>query len=45
LIGRAESDEDFYQELKTACAKVASLFSPETEQKAWQKMLDELTEK
>ena len=44
LIGRAESDEDFYQELQAACAKVASLFSPETEQKAWQKMLDELTE-
>ena len=44
LIGRAESDEDFYQELKTACAEVASLFSPETEEKAWQKMLDELTE-
>jgi glycosyltransferase involved in cell wall biosynthesis len=44
LIGRAESDDNFYQELKTVSAAVASLFSPEAEQKAWQKMLDELTE-
>ena len=42
LMYRAETDEDFYQELKTRCALLARVFRPETERLAWEKLIKEV---
>ncbi len=43
LMYRAETDEDFYQHLKTHCALLARLFRPEKEIKAWEKLIREIS--
>ncbi len=43
LMYRAETDEDFYQELKTRCALLARQFRPETERRAWEKLIKEVS--
>lgn len=43
LMIRAETDGDFYQELKTRCALLARYFRPEKERKAWEKLIKEVT--
>lgn len=42
LMSRSETDEDFYQELKTRCALLARQFRPERERKAWEKLIREI---
>ncbi len=43
LMYRAETDEDFYQELKTRCALLARQFRPEAERRAWEKLIKEVS--
>jgi hypothetical protein len=43
LLLRAETDADFYQELKTRCALLGRLFRPEREREAWAKLIKEVT--
>ena len=43
LLLRAETDEDFYQELKTRAALLARNFRPEKEVKDWEKLIREVT--
>ena len=43
LLGQAENDRYFYQELKTSCALLARLFRPEREHSSWEKLIRELT--
>jgi len=43
LMFQAETDEDFYQELRTRCALLARHFRPEKEKKAWDKLIRETT--
>ena len=45
LIAQAEGNEVFYRELKEWCVRVAPMFSPESERRAWGEMLDELINK
>lgn len=42
LLSRAETDEDYLQALRTACAKRAPLFTPARERAAWRKLLREV---
>jgi len=43
MMYKAETDEDFYQELKTRCALLARQFRPETERRAWEKLIKEVS--
>jgi len=43
LLRRAEADSRFYETLKTRCARVKRLVSPERERNAWRRLLGELT--
>ena len=43
LMYQAETDADFYQELKTRCALLARQFRPEQEERAWEKLIKEVT--
>ncbi len=43
LMYRTETDEDFYQELKTRCALLARQFRPEAERRAWEKLIKEVS--
>jgi glycosyltransferase involved in cell wall biosynthesis len=42
LLQRAEADQEFYQDLKARCDRLASRFSPEGEREAWARLLEEL---
>lgn len=42
MMRRAETDSDFYESLKAACAERASLTEPEHERAAWGDLLEEL---
>jgi glycosyltransferase involved in cell wall biosynthesis len=39
LMARAESDSGFLAELKSQCARLAHLFSPERELAAWKSLI------
>jgi len=39
LMARAESDSEFLAELKSHCGRLASLFSPERELAAWERLI------
>ena len=41
LMARAESDSEFLAELKSHCARLAHLFSPERELAAWMDVITE----
>jgi putative glycosyltransferase (TIGR04348 family) len=43
LMYQAETDEDFYQELKTRCALLARQFRPEKELRSWDRLIKEVT--
>lgn len=42
LLRRAEEDAVFYEELRAGCERLAPLFSPERERRAWRELLAEL---
>ena len=42
LLSRAETDADFYGELRSACAEQAWIAAPEREQESWKKLLTEV---
>jgi hypothetical protein len=39
LMARAESDSEFLAELKSQCARLAHLFSPERELATWKRLI------
>lgn len=41
MMARAESDSEFLAELKSQCARLAHLFSPERELAAWKSLIRE----
>jgi hypothetical protein len=41
LMARAESDSDFLAEMKSQCARLAHLFSPERELSTWKGVITE----
>ena len=43
LLQRAETDRDFYGELKDKCRKVKTLVNPALERESWKKLLKSLT--
>lgn len=43
LLRRAESDRDFYRELKAHCARLRPLVDPERERASWKHLLRELS--
>jgi len=42
-LTRAESDREFYNELRLRCRRLAALVSPEREIEAWRRLLDEVS--
>ncbi len=42
LLERAETDSDFYRELKAECARCRWLIQPQREQRCWEKLLEEI---
>ncbi len=44
LLWQAETDINFYQELKNNCKKVAYLVEPATEERCWQDLIKQLSE-
>jgi len=42
LLSRAETDADFYAQLRSACADQAWVAAPEREQESWKKLLEEV---
>jgi len=42
LMSRAETDVEFYEDLRTRCIRQASLIDPAEERKAWENLLGEM---
>jgi putative glycosyltransferase (TIGR04348 family) len=42
LLARAESDRGFYAALRTRCARLAPMFAPARERRAWRELIREL---
>jgi putative glycosyltransferase (TIGR04348 family) len=43
LLHRAESDGEFYRELKLHCARAAELVRPERERRCWRQLIEEVS--
>jgi len=42
-LARAESDREFYNELRLICGRRAAVVSPEHEMEAWRRLIDEVS--